>query len=85
MTKALRRRSVYQQGTVAVELYLVEPVLAFGKVLDGERIHGFDKADFSGGRRLASVALTLGMLLLTRRARSSLVGYFKSLFIAAKC
>jgi hypothetical protein len=29
--------------SVAVELYLVEPVFAVGKVLDGERIHGFDE------------------------------------------
>ena len=63
MTKALRRRFVYRKAAVAVEFYLVEPVLAFRKVLDGERIHGFDKADFSGwdGCWFPPVS-TLGML-----------------------
>ena len=41
--------SFTSKAAVAVEFYLVEPVLPFRKVFDGERIHGFDKADFMGG------------------------------------
>ena len=40
--------SFTSKAAVAVELYLVKPLLPRGKVLDGERIHGLDKADFSG-------------------------------------